>query len=57
MSILFNPIFLWIALSLLVALCGISRKFGFWGYFFASLLLTPPVGLLLLLASDSRRAS
>lgn len=40
-----------IALSALVAYCGRKRKFGFWGYFFASLLLTPLFGVLLIIAS------
>ena len=40
------------ALSLLVGLMGYDRKFGFWGYFFASLLLSPFLGILLVLASD-----
>lgn len=40
--------------SILVALIGRNRKMGAWGYFFASLLLTPVLGLLLVLASDSR---
>jgi hypothetical protein len=40
--------------SLLIATLGKYRKMGFWGYLFASLLLTPIMGLLLLLASDPR---
>ncbi len=40
--------------SLLIGLLGINRKMGFWGYFFSSLLLTPLIGILLLLVSDSR---
>ena len=43
-----------IVLSLIIGLFGRHRKFGFWGYFFASLLLTPLLGLLLLVASDKR---
>ena len=39
--------------SLLIGLLGINRKMGFWGYFFSSLLLTPLIGILLLLVSDS----
>ncbi len=39
-------------LSLVIGFVGRNGKFGFWGYFFASLLLTPFVGLLLVLASD-----
>lgn len=42
-------------LSLFVAFMGASRKFGFWGYFFASLLLTPFLGLLLVISADRRK--
>jgi len=45
---------LYIALCLLIALVGVNRKFGFWGYFFCSFFLTPPIGALLILASDPR---
>jgi uncharacterized membrane protein YiaA len=38
--------------SLLVGWWGRNRKFGFWGYFFASALLTPLVGAILVLASS-----
>lgn len=38
----------------LVALLGTNRKLGFWGYLFFSLLLTPVVGLITVLASDTR---
>jgi hypothetical protein len=41
-----------VVLSAVVGLCGINRKFGFWGYFFASLLMTPAIGILLVLASS-----
>lgn len=37
----------------IVGYIGRGRKFGAWGYFFASILLTPIIGLLLVLASDS----
>lgn len=43
-----------LVLSIVVGLLGKNRKFGFWGYFFGSLLLTPIIGLLLVLASDRR---
>lgn len=46
---------LWLFASLLVAFFGMNRKFGFWGYFFGSLLLSPFLGVILVLASDSRR--
>jgi hypothetical protein len=42
------------AASLLIAFLGVNRSMGFWGYFFASLLLTPVMGALLLLTSGPR---
>ncbi|MCD7895110.1 MAG: hypothetical protein LUG50_00370 [Planctomycetaceae bacterium] len=53
-------LYLWIAASALVAYLGRDRRFGFWGYFFASLLLTPALGVLLVIASgknDRRNGS
>ncbi len=44
-----------IFLSVLVGFLGMNRKFGFWGYLFASLALTPLIGLLLVIASDKRK--
>ena len=38
-------------LSLCVAWLGRDRKLGFWGYFFASLLLSPLIGARLVLVS------
>ena len=46
---------IYILAALLVASMGIDRKFGFWGYFFGSLALTPLVGFILVLASDRRK--
>ena len=40
--------------AVLLGLLGRRRKLGGWGYFFATLLLTPLIGLLLYLASDPR---
>ena len=45
---------IYVGSSFLIALLGKNRKFGFWGYFFASLLLTPVIGIILILASDPR---
>ena len=51
------PIILAVLLYILVAAIlgyiGRGRKFGGWGYFFGSIVLTPIIGLLLVLASDS----
>ena len=44
---------IYVLLASFVAFLGRRRKFGFWGYFFGSLLLTPIIGLLLVLAADS----
>ncbi|HEX6546442.1 MAG TPA: hypothetical protein VF023_09055 [Bryobacteraceae bacterium] len=41
----------WIIGSILIACFGTKRRFGFWGYLFASLLLTPVIGFLLLAAA------
>jgi hypothetical protein len=41
-------------LCLLIALIGNKKKFGFWGYFFCSLFLTPVIGALVMLGSDNR---
>lgn len=45
----------YIGLCFVVALIGANRKFGYWGYFLCSLLLTPPIGALVLLGSDQRK--
>lgn len=45
----------YIVLCLLIAFIGLNRKFGFWGYFFCSLFLTPLIGALVLLGSDQHR--
>lgn len=37
--------------AVVIAFFGRKSRFGFWGYFFASLLFTPFVGLLMLLAA------
>ncbi|CAA6801252.1 MAG: Unknown protein [uncultured Sulfurovum sp.] len=47
-------IIIYLLISYLVGLLGKNRKFGFYGYFFISIFITPLVGLLLVLASDSK---
>lgn len=37
---------------LLVAFMGRHRKWGFWGYFWASIVMSPVLGLLFVLAGD-----
>jgi Zn-dependent protease len=48
-------LFGYLAVCLALGYLGRWRKMGFWGYFFASILLTPPLGLLLLVASDPKK--
>lgn len=40
-----------LVLSALVGVVGRKRTMGFWGYFFASIVLTPVIGILLVLVS------
>jgi len=49
-SIVFSALYLLICVP--PAFFGRHRKWGFWGYFWASLLMSPIVGLLFVLASD-----
>jgi hypothetical protein len=42
----------YLGLCLLIAMIGKRRKFGFWGYFFCSLFLTPIIGAIIMLGSD-----
>jgi hypothetical protein len=44
-----------LVLSLLIGLFGINSRLGFWGNFFASILLTPLMGLLLIIASGNKK--
>jgi len=45
----------YVSLCFLVAAIGKTRPMRFWGYFFCSFLLTPLVGLLLLVAAGKKR--
>lgn len=44
--------FLYFLGSLLVATFGRRRKWGFWGYFWASIVMSPVLGLLFVLAGE-----
>jgi len=44
-----------IVLAYFIGFLGRNRKLGFWGHFFASLLLTPIIGFLLIIATDPRK--
>lgn len=45
---------LYVGASLSIGFLGRNRKFGFWGFFFSSLLLSPVAGLLAYFASCER---
>ena len=45
----------YVGLCFFVAVIGKARPLRFWGYFFSSLLFTPLVGLLLLMAAGKNR--
>lgn len=49
------PPLIYFLISLAIAIVGINRKFGFWGYLFGSLLLSPVIGFLLVVSSDTRK--
>lgn len=44
----------YITLAVLMAYLGQNRKWGFWGYLWASILFTPLFGLLFVLAADAK---
>jgi len=46
---------IYIVICLFIGLLGANRKFGFWGYFFGSIVLTPLIGIILIFASDKRK--
>jgi hypothetical protein len=54
LPIVAEAVTVYVLLAMLIAMLGRRRKLGSWGYFFASILLTPIIGLLLVLASDPR---
>ncbi|HLA36000.1 MAG TPA: hypothetical protein VJ001_14145 [Rhodocyclaceae bacterium] len=41
-----------VGLSLILAYLGRNRRMGFWGMLFGSILLTPLIGLIILLVTD-----
>jgi hypothetical protein len=48
---------LYVALCALVAYLGRERKFGFWLYLLASFLLSPLVGMIIVLASEKKKSA
>ena len=45
----------WLLGAMLIGFFGRKYRFGFWGYFFASVLFTPVIGILMLLAAVPRK--
>jgi hypothetical protein len=44
----------WLVGSAIIGLLGTRKMFGPWGYFFASLILSPVLGALLVATADDR---
>ncbi len=49
-----NAQIVYFGLSLVVGMAGLNRKMGFWGYLFSSILLSPVIGLMLLIVSGKK---
>jgi len=47
-------ILIYLFICYIVALMGRNRKFGFWGYLFLSIFMTPLVGIIFVIASDKQ---
>ena len=50
----FTFLLLYFGLCWVIALLGKNRKWGFWGYLWSSVFLSPLFGFLFLLASDPK---
>jgi hypothetical protein len=48
-------LFVNLVLCYFIGVLGRNRRLGFWGHFFGSLLLTPVIGMLLVVATDPVR--
>ena len=47
-------LFFYLGLSLIIGMIGKNTKFGFWGNFLVSVIMSPLVGLIVMLAQDQR---
>lgn len=55
MSVVLQPLLIiaiYLVAAMLVAFLGRRRKWGYWGYLWSSILFTPLLGLLFVLAAD-----
>lgn len=50
-------ILLWLFLAIVIGFFGRNYRFGFWGYFFATVLFTPIIGTLMLIGAMPKRVS
>lgn len=46
---------IWLVSAIIIGFLGRKQRFGYWGYFFASILLTPIIGLVILIAATPTR--
>jgi hypothetical protein len=49
-----GALIIYVGICILLGFLGRKQKWGFWGYFFGSIVLTPLIGLLVVLASDPK---
>lgn len=49
-----SHLIIYIVLCLLVGFFGQKKRFGFWGYFIASLIFTPIGGILMIIPSEPK---
>jgi hypothetical protein len=47
-------IFIWLPLCFIVAIAGQNKYVGYWGIFFLSLILSPLIGLIIAIVSDTK---
>lgn len=47
-------LFFYLGLSCIIGIIGKNTKFGFWGNFLVSVILSPLVGLIVMLAQDQK---
>lgn len=45
---------LYVIACFVIGVLGRNRRFGFWGFFFCSLFLSPVIGLIVFLATEKR---
>ena len=57
LKIILNPVFIagWIIFSLIAGIMGANKRMGFWGTFLASLVISPIISIIFLLAFQPKR--